>query len=311
MQKELSNISIGLVLAGGGAKGAYEVGVYKALKQLDIVGNIKVISGTSIGAINALLFAMDDSKIISGSWGNLKYSRFLLNQEETRQKKMSNILEKIKHFNVESNILDQVRLSDIGLLSQRGVKSFIEEYIDIEAIKASGKDIYANAYNVDKERPEYFKLDEYNEKEIKEIVLASCAVPHLFKPILIGGVRYADGGINSPLYSKSNVDNLPIFPMRNYDLDMIIVVHLSYRNKLNRKGFENVNIIEIYPSSPLEIITGIGTINIKKDTIENNIELGYRDVMVILAPIIINIIKGKPSEELMKNNNKNNEKFQN
>lgn len=65
MNKDLKNIKIGLVLAGGGAKGAYEVGVYKALRELELVDNIKVISGTSIGSINALFFAMDNPKVIS------------------------------------------------------------------------------------------------------------------------------------------------------------------------------------------------------------------------------------------------------
>jgi|SRR5579864_679955 len=47
---------IGLVLGGGGAKGAYEVGVYKALWELGI-RHFHAIAGTSIGALNAILFA--------------------------------------------------------------------------------------------------------------------------------------------------------------------------------------------------------------------------------------------------------------
>lgn len=48
----------GLVLAGGGTKGAYEVGVWKALKELNI--SITAIAGTSIGALNAALILQDD-----------------------------------------------------------------------------------------------------------------------------------------------------------------------------------------------------------------------------------------------------------
>ena len=48
----------GLVLAGGGTKGAYEVGAWKALKELDV--EITAIVGTSIGAINGALFLQDD-----------------------------------------------------------------------------------------------------------------------------------------------------------------------------------------------------------------------------------------------------------
>ncbi|WP_416246475.1 hypothetical protein [Clostridium sp. HCS.1] len=87
------------------------------------------------------------------------------------------------------------------------------------------------------------------------------------------------------------------------------MVHLSYKNKIDRKGFENSRIIEIYPSTPLEILNGIGTINIRKDTIEHNIELGYRDAMVIIAPIIVNILKGRNIEDLVEKNDENNKKY--
>ncbi len=53
-------MKVGLVLSGGGGKGAYEIGVWEAIKELNIDKYIKVVSGTSIGAINAALFAQDD-----------------------------------------------------------------------------------------------------------------------------------------------------------------------------------------------------------------------------------------------------------
>lgn len=49
--------SIGLVLSGGGAKGAYEVGVWSALHETGLANNVTAVSGTSIGAVNAALFA--------------------------------------------------------------------------------------------------------------------------------------------------------------------------------------------------------------------------------------------------------------
>ena len=48
---------IGLVLSEGGGKGAYELGVWKALTELELDKYIEVFSGTSIGAFNAVLFA--------------------------------------------------------------------------------------------------------------------------------------------------------------------------------------------------------------------------------------------------------------
>ncbi|MDE5556915.1 MAG: patatin-like phospholipase family protein, partial [Ruminococcus sp.] len=46
---------IGLVLSGGGAKGAYEIGVYKALSAMGAEPYIDTIAGTSVGALNAVL----------------------------------------------------------------------------------------------------------------------------------------------------------------------------------------------------------------------------------------------------------------
>ena len=161
----------------------------------------------------------------------------------------------------------------------------------MEIIKNSDKELYACAYNVDKERPEYFKLNDCTEEEIKDRVLASSAIPHMFKPMLIDGMRYSDGGIHSPLYSKNNIDNVPIAPLRNYECDLIIVVYLSNKDKVNKKGFEDAKVIEIYPSSSLEVISGMGSLNLRKNTIEGNIELGYRDAMVEIAPLIVKILR--------------------
>lgn len=56
----------GLVLAGGGAKGSYQVGVYKALNELD--WRPGVIAGTSVGCLNGALFALDDWELAQEMW---------------------------------------------------------------------------------------------------------------------------------------------------------------------------------------------------------------------------------------------------
>ena len=59
----------GLVLEGGGAKGAYHVGAYKALKELNI--EIGGIAGTSIGAINGAMMVQDDYDLLERIWFNV------------------------------------------------------------------------------------------------------------------------------------------------------------------------------------------------------------------------------------------------
>lgn len=304
--KNIEDINIGLVLSGGGAKGAYEVGVFKAMRDLYIDKNISVISGTSIGTINGLMFCMDDTNVVESSWASVNYSRFILNEDSERNK---NITDRIKRVCTgEKSTIETLfaREGDIGLLSQSGVRQFIEEYINLNIIKKCSRTVYACAYNIGLERPEYFKLNEYGNDEAVDIILASCAIPFIFKPIKINGYKYADGGINNPKYAKKNADNVPIKPIINHNCDLIIVIYLSHRDKVDKKYFKNNNIIEIYPSSHLETIQGMGTLNLNQSKLSDRIELGYRDGLVALSPIVVGLLKGNNVEKLIERHNDNN-----
>ncbi|ABX42548.1 patatin-like phospholipase family protein [Lachnoclostridium phytofermentans] len=281
---------IGLVLAGGGAKGAYEAGVFKTLWELNLIDNIKVISGTSIGSVNALLFAMNDFKVVKNSWSNLSYSRFLLNEEKFRKEYVPILIKRARHGYEENPIVHDLDTRDIGLISQKGVEDFLKEYVDVEIIKRSKRDLFACAYNIDKGKPEYFLLNELKEEELIDVVLASCAIPYLFPPRNIRGCRYADGGIHAIEYPNNNIDNVPIHPLQDYQLDFAFVVHLSDKKKEEGVEFEKlkqVKMIHIYPSKPLERIGGTGTILLEQKRLEENVELGYRDSMVAIAPKIL------------------------
>ena len=95
----------------------------------------------------------------------------------------------------------------------------------------------------------------------------------------------------------NNIDNIPIAPLKNYDCDLIIVVGLSNKDRLNKEGFDKNKIIEIYPSKKIELVNGAGSVMMNKSKLIDNIELGYRDSMIKLAPLIINIIKDKYNRE--------------
>ena len=63
--------NIGLVFSGGGGKGAYEIGVWKALDLLGITPNIGGVSGASVGALNAALFAQGDLLTAEAVWKSI------------------------------------------------------------------------------------------------------------------------------------------------------------------------------------------------------------------------------------------------
>ena len=64
-------MKVGLSLGGGGAKGAYQIGVLKALEEYNLIDSINVISGVSIGAINAYFYlCSNNSQTVYDIWLN-------------------------------------------------------------------------------------------------------------------------------------------------------------------------------------------------------------------------------------------------
>ncbi|MEI3356614.1 MAG: patatin-like phospholipase family protein [Clostridia bacterium] len=63
---------LGLVLSGGGSKGAYQIGVYRALRKLG--KRPEIVTGTSIGAVNGLLIVQGDLYKAAKLWKNMSFS---------------------------------------------------------------------------------------------------------------------------------------------------------------------------------------------------------------------------------------------
>ena len=84
----------GLVLAGGGGKGAYEIGVWKALRE---TGKIKIgaVSGTSVGALNAVLFAVGDYESAEDIWMHIDMDKILSSKKITIISKVPVLLKSI------------------------------------------------------------------------------------------------------------------------------------------------------------------------------------------------------------------------
>ena len=306
--KKLFKLKVGLVLAGGGAKGAYQAGVIRALWDLDLIDNIHVVSGVSIGTLNALCLCMKDRDLIDRSWKSLSYSKIVTKGDGPKLSDIGEVLKKIA-MNKGEDIFESIDLSGLGFISQKGIRNYIKESVDVKTLNETEIDIYSCAYNITGGYPQYFRLNDYSEEEIIDITLGSCAVPYIFPPVLFKGNQYADGGINNPLYLSANADNVPIYPLVDYDCDLIIVVHLNYGDKINRQSYPHLNIIEIYPSTPLELISGSGTLNFNQTGIVDKIQMGYRDALVALTPMLMANLKGKSMSPYIRHHLKWNEQF--
>ncbi len=86
-------VKVGIALEGGGAKGAYQTGVLRALRELDI--NYECVVGTSIGALNAASYIVGDYERSSNLWRNMNFS--IEDKSKSNSNNYSNIFDKLKN----------------------------------------------------------------------------------------------------------------------------------------------------------------------------------------------------------------------
>lgn len=81
----------GLVLAGGGGKGGYEIGVWKALRESKTL-SIGAVSGTSVGALNAALYMTGDYDMAENIWLNITPDKILSPKQISAEDYITSVL---------------------------------------------------------------------------------------------------------------------------------------------------------------------------------------------------------------------------
>ncbi|MGN0395175.1 MAG: patatin-like phospholipase family protein, partial [Coprococcus sp.] len=242
------NHSFGLCLGGGGGKGAYQLGVYKALIEYGLFDKITAMSGASIGALNALLFTMNDYELAEKCWSE------------------------INMHTVFSPDIDLLFNDKTGFMSRNEMLKLVDKYIDFGRFYTGKIDVYVNATYKDGEinKSRYMHINDYEREQIKTIITASSAMPLLYESVSFEGMELTDGGLS---------DNIPVAPLYDQNnLNNIIVCGLNKDSRKDLSRYTDVSFIEIYPSVNLGD-TLDGTLNFTKDAVKFRKMLGYKDTM--------------------------------
>lgn len=228
-------MDIGLVLEGGGGKGAYQIGAWQAIRELGIEEHIRIVAGTSVGALNAALFLQGDIELAKDIWLNISHDQ----------------------------LLTDVGHSDDSFFSNKGLTRFIDRVL----VHRNHKRIlcYATAKNTETGEVNYFELSRIIDPGYKrKILLASSAMPSIFPMVEIDGSHYTDGGANG--------DNIPILPVYENKVPIIIVVRLSQKEIPGT--WPDARIIEIASDQPLGGMLS-GTLDFSQEGARRRFELGY------------------------------------
>ncbi|OQX25191.1 MAG: hypothetical protein BWK80_16905 [Desulfobacteraceae bacterium IS3] len=184
-----------LILAGGGARGAFQVGVLRFLEEMNWKPDL--ICGTSVGGVNAVGMGCGMKPVeLAEFWK--KYNRRML-FDLTLQKFILSFLSKRKFK---------------SLMDTQPLRAVLEKHIDIEALRRSRTEIIITAVNMRTSAVTYF------DRSVITIghLLASGAIPLVFPWQFIDGEPYWDGGIMA---------NVPIMPALERGAKEIIIVLLS------------------------------------------------------------------------------------
>lgn len=282
-------MKIGLVLAGGGGKGAYELGVWKALRELNLTKYISVFSGTSIGAFNSVLFAMDEMEKAEKLWEEVTMEKLVPVSKTELIKRGIGLYIGGKNLQLAKKFLTDKL--EHGAISNDGAVEMVEKYLDFDKIKENGRICYAACTKLPNLNTKYFRINDYDNETAKKIVLASASLPLIYDSTEIFGEKYIDGGI---------ADNVPIQPVYGEGCDIIIVVLLSKDVQIDRSLYPNSSLIIISPEN-LSENTITGTLNL--DTAAKRIRIieGYNDTINKIGPIIKLIKFVNKKEEEIKN----------
>lgn len=243
----------GLVLSGGGGKGAYQIGVMKALIERGLIDNICGISGASIGAINLTLFAMKDLDTAIDAWSHISNSQFL---------------------DLDEKLIDFKE----GLFSREGLLTLMDSYVNYETVSNFSKPLFVNAtsYKTDDTKEcVYFKLNGLSFTDIKTLLMASSALPIVYENINYNGLTLKDGGIT---------DNTPIKPLYEAGIRNFLVVDLSHKAAIDQTSFKDSKFVHIKPYRSIgEMLNG--TLDFSTKGAKLRMELGYVDAIRTLDSI--------------------------
>ena len=282
-------MKIGLVLAGGGGKGAYQLGVWKALKYLNLTEYISIFSGASIGAFNAVMFAADDTVKAEELWKEVTMDKLVPVSKKELIKRGIALYIGGKNPQLGKKYLNEKMNS--SSISKDGAIEMINKYIDCGKAKENNKICYAACTNLSTLSVKYFKLNDYSNDIGKDIILASASLPLIYDSTEVDGANYIDGGIS---------DNIPIQPVYGENCDIIIVVVLNKDIKIDRSLYPNSKLIIICPEN-LDENTLTGTLNLDNTAKYHRIHEGYNDTLNKLEPII-ELMKFIHDKEEEKNN---------
>lgn len=244
-----------VVLSGGGARGAYQVGVWKALRKLHY--HYKIVTGTSVGALNGALMVQRDYDKCLKLWENINFDQLFIDHFPT---KIDGIFGKTKVYQkYASNFI-----KNGGMDTSRFEKLVYRLYNPFRFFHSS-INFGMITYNRTTHRGVEITKKEMTEENVPSYIIASASCYPAFPMKKINGEDYIDGG-----YS----DNLPINLAIDLGATEIVAVDLNAVGRKRKIKNKNIKITMIEPKNHI-----VSFLVFQESLSKQAISYGYNDTM--------------------------------
>lgn len=244
-----------IVLSGGGGKGGYQIGVWKALRKLHI--KYDIVTGTSVGALNGAYMVQKEYIKALIVWKHMGFNT-VYNTGVEKDTKIIKGKKEVVTMYAKGIVLD-------GGMDIANLENLIDKSLSEKKFRKSSVDYGLITFNLTKLKALSIAKKEIPEGKLKDYLLASSTCYPVFKKKEIEKVSYIDGGM---------YDNLPINLALELGAEEVIAVDLKAVGIKQKVKPTKAKITIISPRNK------IGSFLVF-DELESNraIRLGYNDAM--------------------------------
>ncbi len=256
-----------ICFAGGGSKGAYQLGAWKALNELG--ESFDIATGTSIGSVNAAFYVQQSFEKAQEMWFNVEADRVMVNGINL-EKSFQSVYHQREQLVPFLKTYIHSKGADVSPFHNT-----IQKYFDAEVFFSSPIDYALMTVKFPSLSPVEITKEEMKEKgeSAWEWLAASSAAFPVFPVMTIDAVEYIDGGY---------YDNLPIASAFKLGAEKVVAIDLSYDN-LHEGYFYHPCVTYIRPTKDLGAF-----LNFDKNAIDFSYNLGYFDTMKVYGKFLGN-----------------------
>lgn len=301
----------GLVLAGGGGKGAYEIGAWKALRERTDL-KITAVSGTSVGALNAALFCTGDFELAEEIWAKQIDQNVILTPDFWHQEDVLKQMQEIVKQN-EDWIMELTELQKgsgvSGMLSQLFSKNNpsvrkLEEFFDRPlaaslaqfALRMGQRGVFSRDGLIQIIRrnnilpkisgssiPCYAACFNITKRKVDYFLLQQRRSREILQILLASSalpfIFPPEEMYGMEYWDGGLKDNVPVRPLYKAGYRKFLIIHLD-ENKFEPE-YQDAVLVHFYPQKSLSGFKG--TLDFHPESIQKKMEQGYLETKKYLA----------------------------